>query len=193
MAVKLHPKLQRRRHRKPIRRTTIRDIFPPFHAPSPLALWIVWRWRVMAGPGARKPPRGPPSPTNRPILGCRWRTGPLAPWPNLLSYILPALVVTPLASLFREEERDFIDVLLLLLLWLERNTYSYVGGSLTMRLVSWIFAFFRWTTMHPVGEWVNGRMKRACFSISSLSRFFIRFRPISFDKYLFFLGCRWKV
>lgn len=35
VAVKLHPKLQRQRHRKPIqRRTTARDIFPPFHASS---------------------------------------------------------------------------------------------------------------------------------------------------------------
>lgn len=130
VAVKLHPKLQRQRHRKPIqRRTTARDIFPPFHASSSpplcsalLALWIVWRWRVMAGPGARKPPRGPRIGRSSAVGDVREDESSCLPNSCSLSLspscILSALVVTPLASLLflSPEEREILSTFLSLLL-----------------------------------------------------------------------------
>lgn len=90
VAVKLHPKLHGQRHRKPIQRTTTRDIFPPFHAsslpPSP-SLY------ELSGGGELWPVQ---EPVNRPVahhrhesadprLSVTYGTSPLAPWPNLPS------------------------------------------------------------------------------------------------------------
>lgn len=126
VAVKLHPKLQRQRHRKPIqRRTTARDIFPPFHASSSPLLCSLYE---LSGGGELWPVQ---EPVNRPVahesadprLSVTYgRTSPLACQTLALSLspscILSALVVTPLASLLflSPEEREILSTFLSLLL-----------------------------------------------------------------------------
>lgn len=154
VAVKLHPKLQRQRHRKPIqRRTTARDIFPPFHASSSpplcsalLALWIVWRWRVMAGPGARKPPRGPRIGRSSAVGDVREDESSCLPnsCSLSLSFLYPfrprrhAACFSSLS--FSRRERDFIDVSFSSSSWFFFDSLSGIfiltEGSLIVCLVS---------------------------------------------------------
>lgn len=149
----------------------------------------------MAGPGARKPPRGPRIGRSSAVGDVREDESSCLP--NSCSLSLLSVSFPPsssrrllLLSFFLQKRerfyrRFFLFFFLILLWFLERNIYSY-RRIFVLGFINICFFSGVWQCN---GEWlVNGRKRKELHI-----RFGMIWWIIWFDKYLFLLGCGWKV